>query len=195
MQQNRGADQWPVDGGFERRQYADQRRPSFDACSFDWLKLEARARSASKISQKIELRISFGAELITSRQCDTFSISAGALTGQGSSRKILDTCGTANYGQCGGLRCQGPWQCADAAVGCCPSGFSCSRQSEWYWQCLPSNNSTPTTTSVAVSTATSAPTPTPTPAVIPAQTISAVDATGERSRQADCDMRTRLQSL
>ena len=96
-------------------------------------------------------------------------LSVGALTGQGSSRKILDTCGTPQYGQCGGMSCPGPTQCEDRDVGCCPSGFSCSRQSAYYWQCVPSNTSAPT----------------PTPTLTPAQTISAADAKGERSLKAE----------
>ncbi|DBA92097.1 TPA: hypothetical protein ACH3X1_015824 [Trebouxia sp. C0004] len=89
---------------------------------------------------------------------------------QASSRKILDTCGTSDYGQCGGLSCPGPWQCADAAVGCCPSGYSCSRQSAYYWQCLPgaATSSSPT--------ATSAPTPSPTPSSTPSPTPATTSA-------------------
>lgn len=99
---------------------------------------------------------------------------AGELA-QSSSRKILDTCGTANWGQCGGLSCPGPWQCADAAVGCCPTGYSCSRQSAYYWQCLPSTTTTTTTTSspVATSAPTASPTPSPTPAATSAATTAA----------------------
>ncbi|KAK9865977.1 hypothetical protein WJX84_006559 [Apatococcus fuscideae] len=59
------------------------------------------------------------------------------------SRKLLATCGTQPYGQCGGLNCpaNSPYQCADAATGCCPSGFTCLRQNPYYYQCLPGSSS------------------------------------------------------
>ena len=99
-----------------------------------------------------------------------------ARAAQSSSRKILDTCGTANWGQCGGLSCPGPWQCADAAVGCCPTGYSCSRQSAYYWQCLPSTTTTPTSSPAATSPPTASPTPSSTPSPTPAPTSAATTA-------------------
>ena len=74
------------------------------------------------------------------------------------SRKLLETCATAQWGQCGGLSCPAGSGCADQAWACCPSGFGCSRGSAYYWQCLPN--------------APSAQVPSPSPAATPAATPS-----------------------
>ena len=67
-----------------------------------------------------------------------------------SPRKLLDTCGTPSYGQCGGLSCSGTKQCEDAPS-CCPIGQECVRQNAYYWQCTPNATATPFTTPGATS--------------------------------------------
>ncbi|KAL3137406.1 hypothetical protein ABBQ32_006928 [Trebouxia sp. C0010 RCD-2024] len=76
------------------------------------------------------------------------------------SRKLLQTCSTPPWGQCGGQSCPGGVDCHDAAYACCPSGFGCSRSSAYYWQCLPN------APVVAV------PSPSSTPAATPPRTPS-----------------------
>ncbi len=91
---------------------------------------------------------------------------AGALTDSAARRSLLTTCGTAQYGQCGGLNCptNSPYQCADTATGCCPDGFSCIRGNAYYWQCLPqSSPSSPAQTTPAGSSPSSPPTASPPP--------------------------------
>ena len=95
---------------------------------------------------------------------DPLSAHAEALVGKASSRKLLDSCSTAQWGQCGGLSCPSGVGCADAATACCPSGYGCSRSSQYYWQCLPNAPSTPVTSPSPSPVATPAPTPSPTPA-------------------------------
>lgn len=82
-----------------------------------------------------------------------------------SSRKLLETCATAQWGQCGGLSCPGGSGCADQAWACCPSGFGCSRGSAYYWQCLPNAPSA------------QVPSPSPSPAATPAATQSPAPVT------------------
>ncbi len=43
------------------------------------------------------------------------------------------------YGQCGGKGASCSSTCSDSAWASCPSGSTCFRLNEWYWQCLPSS--------------------------------------------------------
>lgn len=90
-----------------------------------------------------------------------------------SSRKLLETCATAQWGQCGGLSCpQGQTGCADQAWGCCPSGYGCSRSSSYYWQCLPNAPSAQVPSPSPSPAATPAATPSPTQSPAPATTTA-----------------------
>lgn len=65
------------------------------------------------------------------------------------SRRLLSNACTdwsSSFGQCGGLTCPdgSGSHCSDAAYKCCPSGNSCQRQNQWYWQCLPGSPSSAT---------------------------------------------------
>ena len=107
-------------------------------------------------------------------------------TAQATSRKLLDTCGTSAWGQCGGLSCSGPWQCEDAAVGCCPTGTGCTRQNAYYWQCIP--GSSPSSPAASASPASPTPVttqapvvkPSPSPVSTPAPTSAPTTSPGER---------------
>lgn len=74
----------------------------------------------------------------------------------GSSRKLLQDSCAAEYAQCGGITCP-TGSCpssSDTEWTCCPSGNSCQRQNQWYWQCLPiSGSSTTLSTAQAPSVA------------------------------------------
>ena len=69
--------------------------------------------------------------------------SAAGATARPTSRKLADASCTSSYGQCGGTSCQasGCPSSSDSAWTCCPSGFTCQRQSQYYWQCLTGNSS------------------------------------------------------
>lgn len=86
-------------------------------------------------------------------------------------RRLLDSTCTdwsPSFGQCGGMTCPGGSgsQCSDAVYKCCPPDYSCQRQNQWYWQCLPGSPS-PGTTSAA---------PTKTPSVPGGATASCCKA-------------------
>ncbi len=69
--------------------------------------------------------------------------SAAGATARPTSRKLADASCASSYGQCGGESCQAG-SCpnsSDSAWTCCPSGFSCQRQSQYYWQCLTGSSS------------------------------------------------------
>ena len=69
--------------------------------------------------------------------------SAAGATARPTSRKLADASCASSYGQCGGTNCQasGCPSSSDSAWTCCPSGFTCQHQSQYYWQCLTGNSS------------------------------------------------------
>jgi hypothetical protein len=88
----------------------------------------------------------------------------------------------ARWDQCGGKSCPAAVQqkvgnCTDAEFTgyCCPTDWTCSRQHEWYWQCLPpsgwNGGSGPTPT----------PSPTPTPTPTPSGTVAMWTICGGRN--------------
>ena len=104
---------------------------------------------------------------VTSTMYWRLKIGGSAGEPSGSARKLLDTCGTAQWGQCGGKSCS-TGDCKDDALVCCPSGYGCERQSEWYWQCKPGVS--PVAVSSPPTVPTPAPTSSPSPAATPAPT-------------------------
>ncbi len=89
------------------------------------------------------------------------------MTANPASRKLLaETCASA-YSQCGGTSCQGSGcpSSLDSTWTCCPSEYSCHRQDQYYWQCLPGNataasgtqGSSPSTPNSPATTAMSSP--------------------------------------
>lgn len=80
-------------------------------------------------------------------------------TARPTSRKLADAACASSYGQCGGTSCQatGCPSISDSAWTCCPSGFSCQRQSQYYWQCLTGNSSALPSSPVPSSSAHSSP--------------------------------------
>jgi hypothetical protein len=70
---------------------------------------------------------------------------AAGIAARPTSRKLADASCASSYGQCGGTSCQasGCPSSSDSAWTCCPSAFSCQRQSQYYWQCLTGNSSAP----------------------------------------------------
>ena len=49
---------------------------------------------------------------------------------------LIPVCENPFYGQCGGLDAQGdPW--TEKHTSCCPDGFECDFQSQYYSQCCP----------------------------------------------------------
>ena len=85
--------------------------------------------------------------------------SAAGATARPTSRKLTDAACASSYGQCGGTSCQatGCPSISDSAWTCCPSGFSCQRQSQYYWQCLTGNSSALPSSPVPSSSAHSSP--------------------------------------
>ncbi|KAL3158719.1 hypothetical protein ABBQ32_011455 [Trebouxia sp. C0010 RCD-2024] len=79
---------------------------------------------------------------MTSRLLSTVVLCAIAVcTGAANtSRKLLDDGCASAFGQCGGETCmggRGSSTCIDAAYACCPTSYTCQRQTSQRWQCMP----------------------------------------------------------
>lgn len=78
---------------------------------------------------------------MTSRLLSTVVLCAIAVcTGAANARKLLDNGCASAFGQCGGETCmggRGSSTCIDAAYACCPTSYTCQRQTSQRWQCMP----------------------------------------------------------
>ncbi len=119
--------------------------------------------------------------------------SAAGIAARPTSRKLAEASCASSYGQCGGTSCQasGCPSSLDSAWTCCLSGFTCQRQSQYYWQCLTGNSSALSSSPAPSSPKQSSPTAMSPPAQ-PSSSPSALLAVGTTNPQGNAAGRSLL---